>query len=262
MAETSPFTMMIGWNNGKEGWEFPVLPDEINIKRDGSGKEYNIVGTGPISTIEKPGLAEISFKSFFPGHNYPFNQKISHWKKYDPVLDRSESLNTIFNVLRGIDWKTKVPDPNAYVNDINRWMHSGYPVRFIYVGSNSQDDSAKISLPMSIESFERWEEAGSPGDIFYSLKLKEYVFHYPQKVKAVKTADGKTKLLKGSSTRSDDRVPPKTYTLKRGDTLIKVAGMQLGDSARWRDIQKLNEITDAELKRLPIGKVLKLPERR
>jgi LysM domain. len=237
MAETSPFTMKMGWNNGKEGWEFPVLPDEINIKRDGSGKDYNIIGTGPISTIEKPKLAEISFKSFFPGHNYPFNQSIYHWN-------------------------TNVPDPNAYVNDINRWMHSGYPVRFVYVGSNSEDDTAKISLPMSIESFERWEEAGSPGDIFYSLKLKEYVFHYPQKVKAVTTTDGTTKLLKGPPKRSDERVPAKTYTLKPGDTLMKVARKLLDDDARWKEIQKLNGITDADLKRLPVGKLLQLPERR
>jgi len=233
-----PFTMMLSFNNAAEGWEFPVLPEKIDIKRSGSAKDYSIIGQGPISKIEKPELAEISFESFFPSSDYPFVR---------PAYHRTAEGR---------------PDPNAYVNDINRWMRSGYPVRFTYVGSNALDDKTKIFLPMSIVSFERWEEAGSPGDIFYTLKLKEYVFYMPQKVRVVKQADGTTQTSKQASKRPDERIPAKTYALKKGDTLLAVARSQLGDSGRWREIQQLNRLTDSEVRKLPVGKVLQLPERR
>ncbi|MFD2613535.1 LysM peptidoglycan-binding domain-containing protein [Paenibacillus gansuensis] len=116
---------------------------------------------------------------------------------------------------------------------------------------------------MMITSFERWEEAGSPGDIFYSLKLKEYVHYAPQKVKVVKKPDGTEVLIKEPKKRLDMRVPQKTYTIKPGDTLLKIAKLQLGDSSRYREIQLLNKITDSEERRgLKVGMVLQLPDRK
>lgn len=237
-VETKPFTMSISWNNGEEGWPFPVLPNKVTIKREGAGKDYRIIGLGPIRTKEKPELAEISFESFFPAQLYPFCGKIKH-------------VNPI----------TGQPDPNAYVNDINRWMHHGYPVRFTYVGANAENDQYKIFLPMTITSFERWEQAGSPGDIFFKLELKEYVFHAPQRARPVQQPDGSVKLVKDPPKRWDPRVPKETYTIQPGDNLVKIAMKELNDSSRWREIQKLNNLTDADLKRLQVGQVLKLPKR-
>lgn len=231
--EVKPFTMTMSWNNGAEGFPFPVLPEKLSIKRNGSDKEYDIIKTGRISTIQKPELTEISFESFFPGNNYPFvNPK--HYKK-----DGN-------------------PDPYTYVNYVLKWWDTGYPVRFIYIGIDTQRESSKLSLPMSIVSFERWEEGGSPGDIFYSLKLKEYVFYSAKRITAVQQ-DGQTVLRAEPPKRPDERVPPTTYTLKPGDSLIKVAKMQLGNSGRWREIQQLNGITDSEVRRLQVGRVLQLP---
>ncbi|MFC3802718.1 LysM peptidoglycan-binding domain-containing protein [Cohnella sp. GCM10012308] len=237
-SETQPFTMVISWNNGAEEWVFPVLPERIDIKRSGSGKDYDILGNGKIRTIERTELAEINIESFFPAQKYPFVDKRIFTKN-----------------------GTDIPDPNRYVNYVNKWMHSGYPVRFIYVGQDAKNDKYKINLAMSIESFERYEIAGQPGDIFYTLKLKEYVFYSAQKIKAVQK-NGQTVLQKEPAKRPDERVPATTYTLKPGDTLMYVSRMQLGDSGRWREIQKLNGITEAQLNRLPIGKVLQLPAKK
>ncbi|WP_271754885.1 LysM peptidoglycan-binding domain-containing protein [Cohnella sp. JJ-181] len=237
MAQTKPFQMLMSWNNAAEGFDFPVLPERIDIKRAGSGKDYDIVGLGKIRTIERAELAEINIESFFPKQRYPF-----------------VSETVLVN-------RDKEPDPNQYVNYINKWMHSGYPIRFIYVGIDAENDKYKISLPMSIESFERYEVAGQPGDIFYTLKLKEYVFYSAQKIKAVQK-NGQTVLQKEPAKRPDERVPATTYTLKPGDTLMYVSRMQLGDSGRWREIQTLNGISNAELNNLPVGKVLQLPSKK
>lgn len=237
-TETKPFTMAISWNNGAEEWYFPVLPERVDIKRAGSGNDYDIIGLGKIKTIERTELAEISFESFFPAQRYSFTNAL--------LLTKQDGVT---------------PDPNAYVNYINKWMHSGYPVRFLYIGQDARNKQYMINLAMSIESFERYEIAGQPGDIFYTLKLKEYVFYSAQKIKTVQK-NGKTVLQKEPAKRPDERVPATSYKLKPGDTLIYVARTQLGDSGRWREIQKLNGITEAQLSSLQVGRVLQLPAKK
>jgi len=232
MADEKPFFMSLSWNNGVERWEFPVLPPKVTIKRNGSGQEYRIIGSGPITTIEKPELAEISFESFFPAQRYPF---------------------VTSSVLY---------EPHTYVNYINKWMHSGHPARFTYVGKNTADTETKIWIPVTFASFERWEEGGSPGDIFFSLKLKEYVFYAPRRVKTIEMPDGSKKQVEQPAERWDPRVPPTTYTLKPGDTLARVSLRIYGDTDRWRDIMELNGITLDETKRLQVGRVLQLPPKK
>jgi len=230
--EIRPYTMTMSWNNGAEGWYFPVLPEKMTVKRSGAGKDYSIVKTGKIHTIEKPELLTISFDSVFPANKDPY------------VIEKYR--------------RSPLPlDPQKHVRDIERWMHSGYPIRFVYAGSKT-DQASVVSLPMTIESFDRWEEGGSPGDIFFSLTLKEYVFYSAKRIVAV-TENGETVLQPEPPARPDERVPNETYTVRPGDYLYKIARMELGDSSRWREIQQLNGISDAELDKLQIGRVLRLP---
>lgn len=49
----------------------------------------------------------------------------------------------------------------------------------------------------------------------------------------------------------------KKYTVKKGDTLSKIARKQLGDAGRWREIGRLNNIRDP--RNVHPGQVLRLP---
>jgi len=117
-----------------------------------------------------------------------------------------------------------------------------------------------INIAASIEKFDWKEVAGTPGDIEYSITLKEYKFFSAQKVTAVKDTSGQTVLVKEPAPRPDMRVRPETYTLVKGDNLWKVAQRVLGDGSRHKEIQKLNGISEAEVGRLPVGMVLKIPQ--
>jgi nucleoid-associated protein YgaU len=134
-------------------------------------------------------------------------------------------------------------------------MATKRPIRFVFTG-----DTFDINQAVSIESFEWKEAAGSSGDIEYTLTLKKYIFYAAKRVivKAAATGGG-NKIANADNPRADDREKPKTYTLRAGDTLWKVAKSVLGNGERWREIQKLNSLTDAQLKSLAVGKVLKLP---
>jgi len=65
--------------------------------------------------------------------------------------------------------------------------------------------------------------------------------------------------VKAEQKRANEKTKPSTYTLKAGDNLWSIAQKILGDGAKYKAIQKLNGIADSELKKLPIGKVIKLP---
>jgi nucleoid-associated protein YgaU len=49
----------------------------------------------------------------------------------------------------------------------------------------------------------------------------------------------------------------KTYQVKKGDTLMKIAARFLGSASRWQEIAKLNKIRDP--RNLKVGRTLRLP---
>lgn len=52
--------------------------------------------------------------------------------------------------------------------------------------------------------------------------------------------------------------PSGTYKVKPGDTLMRIAQSQLGDSDKWKDIASLNGVKDA--RDLQVGQILKMPK--
>lgn len=213
----------LSWNNQEEGFDLPVLPEEIGVSTSGDGAGHDVYGLGKINVIKDRGLAEYTIDSFFPAQNYPFVTA------------------------------TVLLQPKVYVDYIMGWWESRRPIRFVYTSS-----SMEVNTAASIESFEWKERAGATGDVEYSLKLKEYRFYSALKP-TVKSTGGTATVTKTAPKRPDDRVPPKTYTVVSGDSLWKIAQTTLGDGSRWKEIQRLNTISDAQVKSLKIGQTLKLP---
>ncbi|QGQ93955.1 LysM peptidoglycan-binding domain-containing protein [Paenibacillus psychroresistens] len=230
------FAIELSFNYRAVSFILPINPETIDIKESGKGKTYDIVGkgggtsetrAGEINVIQNPALTEISFSSNFPASYYP------------AVIVKEGALQL----------------PSYYLGRIKEWLRSNQPIRIHIVSS-----SFVIDIPASIEKFDWKEVAGSPGDIEYNISLKEYVYYSAIKAKVV-TAASKQVLIKKPKVRPDERSRPDTYTLKAGDTLIKIAmNFFNADSSRYKDIQKLNGITDAQLKSLQIGRVIKLPK--
>lgn len=214
----------LSFNNKAEVLQLPINPSEIEISESGQGSTYDVVGLGQINVIKDRQLTEYSFSGLFPAQWYPF-------------VTTDDLLH-----------------PVEYIKMIEKWMTTKRPIRFIFTS-----DTYDINTPASIEFFTWREVAGSGGDIEYDIQLKKYVFYAARKIVRETTNGGGKVQKKKSAARPNDKQKPKTYTMVAGDSLWKVAQMQLGSGARWKEIQKLNGIKDADLKRLPTGKVLKLP---
>lgn len=219
--------MSLSYNNQAESFIFPVLPERIEIGDGQNSKSYTTEGLGEINVIKSPKLTTFKFASEFPAQKYPYVYKPEYLKA----------------------------SPYGYVEDIKRWMATKRPVRFIYTGA-----TFGISEAVSIESFD-WEEvAGTGGDIEFSIILKKYEFYAAQRVTVTTDKNGQTVLRKEPPKRPNERQVPATYKLGPGENLWIVAKKWLDDGSRYKEIQKLNGLTDADLKRLPVGLVLKLPQ--
>lgn len=226
MAE---YGIWLSFNNQEEGFQIPVNPRSIEMSDGNKGATYDIAKLGEINVIKNPKLTTYSFSSMFPNQVYPFVTA-------DILLQ-----------------------PKVYVEYIIKWMASNRPIRFIFTGA-----SFDLNEAVSLEKFDWKEVAGSSGDIEYTLGLKKYVFYAAQNVSVVtQTQPNGTQtqvIQKEPKARENDRQPAKTHTLVSGESLWTVAKKGLGNGSRWKEIQQLNNISDAELKSLPIGKVLKLPQ--
>lgn len=220
----------LSYNNQEQGFRLPVNPGEIEVMEGGNGKVYEVAGLGEINVIKSPKLTEITLESFFPATKYPF---------------------VVGSFLREPEW---------YVHLINEWRETKRPIRFVFTGG-----AVDINMAVSIEKFDWKEVAGEEGDIQYKLSLKRYEFYAAKKVMVVKNQkqNGTSKgvaLQKGKPQRPDERQPPKTYTIASGDTLWKISKQFLGDGSRYKEIQRVNGLTDAQVKALKPGTVLKMPD--
>lgn len=218
------YGIWLSYNNQEEGFQIPINPESIEIGDGLNGKGYDITGLGEINVIKNPKLTEYSFESFFPAVRYPF-------------------------VSAAI-----LLQPSEYVNYIKYWMETKRPIRFVFTG-----DSFDINEAVSIEAFDWKEVAGGGGDIEYSLKLKKYVFYSASKAVVVTKDDGTKEIQVQVPARQNERQAPETYAIKTGDTLYIIAKRLLGDGSKWCKIQEINEIPDDQLKKLPVGKIIKLP---
>lgn len=214
----------VSFNLTEDGFRIPVNPAVINIREGGQSKTYDVAKLGEINVIKNPRLAEISFDSEFPARWYPH------------VVAEPEG-------------------PFDYIEQIEKWMKERKPVHFVFAGSTFD-----INTLVSIEEFSWRESGGAVGDIAYSIKLKRYVPYSAKKLIIKHEQDRSVSVLSADAPpRPDNREKPQTYTLVAGDNLWKVAQKFLGNGARYPEIQRLNNISDAQLKRLPVGMVLKLP---
>lgn len=104
----------------------------------------------------------------------------------------------------------------------------------------------------------RWEkdqilpnQSGNPmraaGTVIITQHVKD---EHLEALSAVEARRQSSTRGRGGSTR---------YTVRRGDTLSKIAAKKLGRASRWREIAKLNNIRDP--KNLKVGRKIRIPAR-
>lgn len=89
------------------------------------------------------------------------------------------------------------------------------------------------------------------------IKLIEYV--EDELVKVVSPARAaRERQQRARTTKPRRPAPTARYTVKRGDTLSRIAARELNDARRWREIAKLNNLRDPD--NLRVGMQLRMPQ--
>lgn len=201
----------------------PVLPQQMEVAEgDKQLTSVNIVNLGAVEFPEGVELDAITWSSFFPA-------------RYDA----------------GYVSVTKLLDPLEYQQLYSRWKDEGTPLRLIY-------PAAGLNMQVRIPSFS-WELRGAEGDIYYSVTL-----HSRRSVKPLQISTGTNAPSKGAQTPAN-RPPkaaapkPKTYTVKSGDTLIKIAKAHGIKDWRAQLYNPNKGVIGSNPDRIYPGQVLRLP---
>ncbi|WP_090089691.1 LysM peptidoglycan-binding domain-containing protein [Clostridium uliginosum] len=216
------YKMLLSINNGDEGFELPVLPEEIEVKENGDNKTYDVINLGEVNVINIPKLTEISFKSYFPTNKGPY-----------------VSTKKLFK-------------PHVYMNKLKEWRKNIEKIRFIFIGTTFE-----INDLFSIESIKFTEKGGEVGDIYYSIELKRYRPYYAKKAIIQETQNGVVIDNYNTQLRPNDTVKVRTHTVVEGDTLWHIAKKYLGDGNRYKEIAEINNISNPDL--IFPGQVFNIP---
>lgn len=193
--------IQLSYNNLSEKIIIPVNPPKISVSDGGVDyKDIDIIKGGERTVIGDDKLSSVSFSSFFPA-------------RYDSSYCNSRI------------------DPAEAVRSIIRWRASGQPVKLLITGLN-------INMYATIRSFNFEERGGEPGDIYYDLSLKQFIFIEVRGV--VQSNDKAYMKTQQQSARPDTMQKASAYTVKSGESLWDIARQFYGSGSDSKKIIAAN----------------------
>lgn len=196
----------------------PVTPGALNIRTPSKNTTVTLINDGEINILKNQGLREISFEFLLPQVKYPFaNYSIS-----------SYTATTMIPLL-------------------NELKKSKKPFQFIVTRMNPRGKVLFFTnITCQIEDLDYDEDADSLGlDVLCNITLKEWK-HYGTKSISISKINGKNIATKLTS-RVSSKVTPKAITVKSGDTLWNLCKKHLGDGSKYKEIAKLNNLSNPNL---------------
>jgi len=199
----------------------PLLPEDISFNLDQQNENITLDKLGDTTIIQTSAPITFQISSHFPAAYFPQ----CNYAKFE--------------------------EPMYFVSRIRNMKKSG-TIRVVITDT-------PINLETTIETCEFSEKAGDVGSIYYTLGFKEYKQPIQNKVEI---KSGKIIIPNYAGTgRVDARIKPKTYTVKEGDFLMKIATEVLGKSSSWVELLNLNsQLLKNNPNNLKAGMVLKIPD--
>lgn len=159
---------------------------------------------------------------------------------------REVSLSSFFPA-QNYNFGSSLGDPISTVETIEGWRKSGDPCRVVI--------GRVLNMECTIESF-NWGEQDATGDIYFTLRLKEYK---RIKLKKATITVAQTEPPVQRETKAPETSSGKTYTVKSGDCLWKIAKQFYGNGAEYMKIYNANTDKIKNPNLIYVGQVLTIP---
>jgi len=183
---------------------FPVNPGEVTVEGAKKIETVSIINIGDVDFPVGDERTGISFSSFFP-------------RDYD----------------RSYCQYASIPTPEEALGRLIEWQTNGKPIRLLITETS-------INMLVLIARITHRYVGGEPGDIYYELSMRQW-----REVKVRTAAQAQAASQGGTAIsatpRADTKPVPKVYEVKSGDTLWKIAKLQLGDGSQWENIYNNNQ---------------------
>lgn len=122
----------------------------------------------------------------------------------------------------------RVIPPTDFISIIEKWRDAEKPIRFIVTTAN-------INTLVLIPEFTYWPSPpGSPGEIQFSMSLTEYRMPVVKKWAQPSPQSNKQRPPK-------QKEKPKTYVVRKGDSLWAIAKRIYDDGSKWKKIYEANK---------------------
>lgn len=242
----------------------PVNPPKIELKLQGNNKSVTLAELGEMTIPQAPKELIISFSSFLPARHYPFsdyglttNNTVFNNLNLENVGDYNEDgVTNIRDLAAAARDISRVSSnvlkvmPHYYINFITTIMNEKHLCRLYVIGCD-------IARLVTVESFSCSQKGGEVGEYDYTISFKGY---REATVRQVQVKNGVAQLPKKVEKRVNTLIKPKTYTVKKGDTLCTIAKKYYGYVAVYKKIYEANKkIIGANPNMIRAGMVLTLP---
>lgn len=196
-----------------DGVLLPVTPSKLQMKIANQNKTMNLINGQEINQINLPGLTEISFEAVLPHTEYPFTQYEDGFLEPDFYLEKLEALKT------------------------GKQAFSFICIRSAPGGDEFYDTNMRVSL----ENYSVTEDAAEGMDVCVTIELKQHVVYGTRTFDPPSVDSNSTEVIETGGNREAEHAPaPKTYRVKKGDSLWNIAKAQLGNGSRYTEIYELN----------------------
>lgn len=182
---------------------FASLPEEIKCGNSARYQSYNIISDGAVKIPKGTEVKEISWEGVFFGES----------KKNEAIVKTKY-------------WK----DPQGCVEDLYEWMEKGTVLNLIVT-------ETWINMDVTISSFQA-TAYGAYGNIRYSITFEEAKNLKIYNTKELKSGSGKKKKTKS---RNSSKASNGTYTVRKGDSLWKIAQRYYKSGSKWTVIYNKNK---------------------
>ncbi len=207
----------------------PVTPGKIQTKLKGNNKTIELINEGEVNVIKPSGLTEFSFELLFPNQRYPFANYQGGYRNAKYYID----------ILQGL-------------------KDNGSKFQFILSRHRSNGSNlGNIDVTVTVEDLTITDEAKEGFDLKASIKLKQWK---PYGTKVFTITDNAT--IQSESQRTPSADAPATggtYTVKKGDSLWKIAKQFYGNGADYTKIAGSNTDTVKNPNLIYPGQVLMIP---